>query len=96
MAQGAGPGKGTQPAQPKPKGGPAQQQDQQNWWEGRRDNRGYNRHSDLKSVVKVLGKLGLRQEDSLSVIQLDCQFVIFMKITGRQQQQPPTISQTGR
>ena len=74
-----GQGKGTQPAQPKPKGGPSQQQDQKNWWEGRRDNRGYNRDNDLTGVVKALGKLVLRQEDSLSVIQLDCQFVKFMK-----------------
>ena len=73
-----GQGKGTQQTQPKPKGGTAQQQEQKNWW-GRRDNRGYNKDSDLKSVVKALGRLVLRQEDSLSVIQLDCQFVIFMK-----------------
>ena len=45
-----------------------------------KDNCGYPRSNDeLKSVVKALGRLVLRQEDSLAVMQLDCQFVIFTK-----------------
>ena len=70
-----GQGKGTNP---KRKGKQEYRQDQKTWWENK-DNRGYSKNEDLKSVVKALGKLVLRQEDSLSVIQLDCQFVIFMK-----------------
>ena len=68
-----GQGKGTQ----RPKG---KQSQQQSWWDKDRDQRGYNKsNEDLKNVVKALGRLVLRQEDSLSVMQLDCQFVIFMK-----------------
>ena len=41
---------------------------------------GYSKsNEDLKNVVKALGRSVLRQEDSLSVMQLDCQFIIFMK-----------------
>ena len=68
-----GQGKGTQRLQGK-------QSQQQSWWDKDRDQRGYNKsNEDLKNVVKALGRLVLRQEDSLSVTQLDCQFVIFMK-----------------
>ncbi|CAE7293723.1 unnamed protein product, partial [Symbiodinium pilosum] len=68
-----GQGKGTQ----RPKGKRSQQQ---SWWEKDRGQRGYSKsNEDLKNVVKALGRLVLRQEDSLSVMQLDCQFVIFMK-----------------
>ena len=68
-----GQGKGTQ----RPKG---KQSQQQSWWDKDRDQRGYNKsNEDLKNVVKALGRLVLRQEDSLSVTQLDCQFIIFMK-----------------
>ena len=68
-----GQGKGTQC----PKG---KQSQQQSWWDKDRDQRGYSKsNEDLKNVVKALGRLVLRQEDSLLVTQLDCQFVIFMK-----------------
>ena len=69
-----GQGKGSQQAQ-RPKGRPQQQQ---SWWD--KDHKGYAKsNDDLKQVVKALGCLVLRQEDSLSVIQLDCQFIIFMR-----------------
>ena len=71
-----GQGKG---AQQRPKGRTENKQDQnKSWWD--KDSRGYSKSNDeLKSVVKALGRLVLRQEDSLAVMHLDCQFVIFMR-----------------
>ena len=54
---------------------------QKSWWDKEKD-KGYkanDRGQDLRSVVKALGRLVLRQEDSLSVMQLDCQFIIFTR-----------------
>ena len=69
-----GQGKGSQQVQ-RPKGKPQQQQ---SWWD--KDHKGYAKsNDDLKQVVKALGRSVLRQEDSLSVMQLDCQFIIFMR-----------------
>ena len=61
----------------------------QSWWDkdksDRTDNRGYSKsNDDLKQAVKALGRLVLRQEDSLAVTQLDCQFIILMKNAPQQ------------
>ncbi|CAE7734477.1 unnamed protein product [Symbiodinium pilosum] len=76
-----GQGKGAQQNQ-RAKGRPQQQ----SWWEKEKsdkyDNKSNSKHDDLKQAVKALGRLVLRQEDSLAVMQLDCQFIIFMKNTA--------------
>ena len=71
-------GKGYQKSKGRPNQNP--RQEQKSWWEAK-DQRGYSKNSEaeLKSVVKALGRLVLRQEDSLSVMHLDSQYVIFMK-----------------
>ena len=88
-----GQGKGAQQNQ-RAKGRPQQQQ---SWWEKDRsdkhDNKIYSKHDDLKQAVKALGRLVLRQEDSLAVMQLDCQFIIFMKNSATRQ--APSRFQTG-
>ena len=68
-----GQGKGTQRTQQKPKGGPAQPQEQKNWWEGRRDNREQRQRFEI-------GCQSARQVGSQAGRQLvGDSFVIFMK-----------------
>ena len=44
------------------------------------NDRSYSRNQeDLRSVVKALGRLVMRQEDSLSVLSLDMELVVFMR-----------------
>ena len=59
---------------------------QKSWWEKDKNQRSHDQDSDLRGVVKALGRLVLRQEDSLAVMQLDCQFINFMRSPAKSQE----------
>ena len=75
-----GPGKGQGYNQDK------KQKQQQQWWGDSRNHGSSHSSDDLKNIVRAMGRLLIRQEDSLSILQQDTQLVVFLK--NREQGKP--------
>ena len=59
---------------------------QQQWWGDSRNQGSSHSSDDLKNIVRAMGRLLIRQEDSLSILQQDTQLIVFLK--NREQSKP--------
>ena len=66
-----GPGKG--------QGYNQERKSKQQWWDNARNQSSSHSSDDLKNLVRAMGRLLIRREDSISILQQDTQLIVFLK-----------------